>query len=434
MKEIIKKNKALVLIIVVCLLFTTTVAGTIRFKDPSGSVYGYFGSDNLIVNNNGKVWIATGDNLQSALYDLNDSDSGLVKSPSGIEYTITDTLYIPINVTLDLKGSILKPDSDIDVVELEKNSCIKNGIINVEGLSFSKSCILLDGENKYAMISYDWYRSTEIIDMDMVSDGSGFGVNFSIDGSGQPIGACHIINCFTNMFDVAYNMNNSDIEEGDGTCWINVNKFTSCYDRKSVSMFNMDRNESIISDSENSISQNMIEDCFWDAGGTISGGIGIYCEGNNNLISFHGMDVTGSEIFVNLTEDSANNQLMVTGGNALLYDTGEGNLVFHQSGGTTKISTDTRIEFFKYAQTQGEKPQQIEIYGNGGEDYAKVYVSNQGHLILDSDNDVTKIEDILFLKPRATEPGGIEGQIYYDSVFNKLRLRNNAGWVNITVS
>lgn len=44
------------------------------------------------------------------------------------------------------------------------------------------------------------------------------------------------------------------------------------------------------------------------------------------------------------------------------------------------------------------------------------------------------IEDVLCLEPCSNPAVSDEGCIYYDSDFNKLRLRNDTGWVNITVS
>ena len=49
--------------------------------------------------------------------------------------------------------------------------------------------------------------------------------------------------------------------------------------------------------------------------------------------------------------------------------------------------------------------------------------------------DYVKFDDMLLLDPVASPPSGaVEGCLYYDSGFNKLRLRNDTGWVNVTVS
>jgi len=67
------------------------------------------------------------------------------------------------------------------------------------------------------------------------------------------------------------------------------------------------------------------------------------------------------------------------------------------------------------------------------------------HIQADTENDLLKltnatvdyvqINDVLNLHPLNTEPSSApEGSIYYDSTFNKLRLKNDTGFVNVTVS
>ena len=73
-------------------------------------------------------------------------------------------------------------------------------------------------------------------------------------------------------------------------------------------------------------------------------------------------------------------------------------------------------------------------WGNGVVDDGLIETSS-GNLTLNPNSNTVNIEDALSLNPIASPPGSPnEGDIYYDSNFNKLRLYDATGWVNLTVS
>ena len=72
-------------IVLVMLLVTVSISGVIgwNIRDPSGTTAGYWrGNAGYIVTGDDVVYRPTGDNLQSAIYSLNNSDNKTIMVPS----------------------------------------------------------------------------------------------------------------------------------------------------------------------------------------------------------------------------------------------------------------------------------------------------------------------------------------------------------------
>jgi len=103
-------------LIVACILISVYLVGsTITLKEPSGSTEGYWEDIKYIKNSNGKLWEATGSNIQLALWDLNSTSGGTVWLPSGT-LNISTTIF-PINNTC-----IVGAGQGSTIVELADNA------------------------------------------------------------------------------------------------------------------------------------------------------------------------------------------------------------------------------------------------------------------------------------------------------------------------
>lgn len=70
-----------------------------------------------------------------------------VKLASGATYRPTSTWTIPSGVRLDCNGAVIKPDSDFNVIELERSTEVHEPRINVSGVTFSSTCITVTTTN-----------------------------------------------------------------------------------------------------------------------------------------------------------------------------------------------------------------------------------------------------------------------------------------------
>ena len=317
--------------------------GNIFLSEPSGSSLGYWNgsSEYITAYPSGKTWIPTEANLQNAIYSCNGTKASIVYSPANRTYTITKTLNVTDNVTLDLQGSILDSSSDINVTLLGKNSNIVNGVIDVTGLSFSKACILLDGQYKYGQSSYSWYTGTNIEKIDMLGDGTGTGILFWVDTNLDKISHILVKDCYTEDFNKAYELNTSQGVNAPSAAWINLNSFIDCDDYDSNYMFYLDRNEAY-TEANNAINMNTITDCSWDA--PSDNEIGIYTEGNFTIVNgFQVMDGS-NEVLVNCSPITAYCHMDITG-TGTVEDNGNYNVIIHSTDLKTTIYSNHLLEY-----------------------------------------------------------------------------------------
>lgn len=102
-----------------------------------------------IQNSKGNSWTATGANIQLALNDLNTTGNGTVWLPAGDTITVSSSIHVWSNYTLDMQGATLIPDDDFDVVVTYPQSKLMNGKIDVSsmGAGFTHACIAPEAWN-----------------------------------------------------------------------------------------------------------------------------------------------------------------------------------------------------------------------------------------------------------------------------------------------
>ena len=108
--------------------------------------------DTYIRNSNGNYWAATGDNIQVAIDNLGivapvnsgyGSPRATVWLPGNTTLTISSTVIIKDDITLDMQGCQVKPNANINCFLLHRGARIRNGAINVSGVgSYSSNAIL----------------------------------------------------------------------------------------------------------------------------------------------------------------------------------------------------------------------------------------------------------------------------------------------------
>jgi len=151
--------------------------------------------DTLIRNSNGNYWAATGANIQVAIDDVNGSTvgGGTVWLPKE-NYTITDTIVIPYNVTLNCNWATIIPDGDYDVVRMHPHSSIVEAIIDISsvaGYSDSNACIKFytpDWESVWAE-GFDYPRNRLVRDVSLVSAGQN-GIGILLYPRDRGVGQC----------------------------------------------------------------------------------------------------------------------------------------------------------------------------------------------------------------------------------------------------
>lgn len=103
-----------------------------------------------IINSNGKMWEATGANIQNAIDDIGidaeyqgfGTPHGWVKVPGNTSITVSNEIEIKDHVTLDLQGSELVYDSNVNCILMRVGASLQNGIINVSQVTnFDKTCV-----------------------------------------------------------------------------------------------------------------------------------------------------------------------------------------------------------------------------------------------------------------------------------------------------
>ena len=121
------------------LLISVGSAITIKFGEDSNNI-GWIGIDRLVENSN---------NLQSAINSL-DNTTGTVQL--GNDITLSSGVILWENVTFDMNGYTITPNSDFDIIQMKPGSTLCNGMINTVALGengFNSSAILLDGSDDF---------------------------------------------------------------------------------------------------------------------------------------------------------------------------------------------------------------------------------------------------------------------------------------------
>jgi len=193
----------------------------------------------LIRNSNGKYWDVTVANIQVAINDLSNT-SGAVWLPGLQTFTVSKTIMMGIDVTLDLGGSKIKPSGNFDVVHMMPGSQLQNGFIDVSAITtFNRACILFDGKDSAgSSYLYSNHPQTAVFNICMNSASyRGIGIWMVCDHSTSAIhsiDAVSIRHVRARLFRYALLMNATNGVAGQqqwinnthvDDCWFNVNTY-----------------------------------------------------------------------------------------------------------------------------------------------------------------------------------------------------------------
>jgi len=177
--------------------------------------------ETYIKNSKGNYWRATGDNIQAAINDL-DNTSGTVWLPGSTTLAVNSTIVLWNNVILDMGGCVLKPSGDFDVIDVRESSTLKNGIIDVSDIDdFDHACIVINGIHFIDTKE----NTTKIFNMELQSaNQKGTGIYLHVDDDEQAIGwvRCNVIR--TESFEYAIHIHCDNDGDSCGS-WINGNTF-----------------------------------------------------------------------------------------------------------------------------------------------------------------------------------------------------------------
>jgi hypothetical protein len=189
--------------------------------------------DLFIRNSKGNYWDANGNNIQDAIDDLGISapyahgyggEHGYVWLPGNTTLSISSTLDIDQFVTLDMQGSVIEPTGDFDAVLMHRGSQIRNGCIDVSGVSnYDSATILFDATEGIGI----WDTPPVITNMRLTSDnGNGIALYLHIKGSDTGYISClWAYNIMMENFEYGIFLDRTSSASG-GNAYLNGNVFT----------------------------------------------------------------------------------------------------------------------------------------------------------------------------------------------------------------
>lgn len=203
------------------------------FNDSQDNIYSY------IVNSNGNYWTATGANVQVAINDIGVDNQGTVWLP-GTNTTVSSTITLLRNVTLDLGGGSLHAAADVNVIEMMPASRLKNGEIYTDAVAdFSHAAIFLDGRNNFNVhqdtAGNKSGKHTDILHIDVIAgEQNGYGIHMLIPNTegDHNIGFVNVEDYSSDGTNKSIFFDNQYSGSGQGG-WINGNTFSnlqSCLD------------------------------------------------------------------------------------------------------------------------------------------------------------------------------------------------------------
>ncbi|MEF3308323.1 glycosyl hydrolase family 28-related protein [Paenibacillus sp. GYB004] len=162
--------------------------------------------------------------IQAAIDNIAENGGGDIVVPPG-DYTVGATIRIKPKVHLKLSnGTIIRPKSDINVVQLSKDAKISGGRIDTNNLAeFTKGCIYLDGADRFAM-DHNTSISGIILYGKKVRK-SGKAIHFLADGTGNNVCWVHVKDVVISYFDKGIHLQAIKNYESDVT-FVNGNQFS----------------------------------------------------------------------------------------------------------------------------------------------------------------------------------------------------------------
>jgi len=367
-----------VLLVAILLIATSLVSsGTIKFgEDDLGQKW--FGNiEGLITNSNGKAWSATGANLQTAIYDLN-NQSGIVTV--GSDLTLTSPIIGGKGLYLDLNGHTLTITTDIDGVHMNQGMHLFNGYISTEyATDYSSNAIVVDGANKIAHYRFkSWTYSTATIEnIQLISNNyNGTGIQLICDANDEYISNIHVENVLIWEYKYGIFISCEGGIIGDAS-YINSNCFSNIDINGCDYHIWMNSTKAGI----NSVNGNTFDDLRLNA----------Y---TNTEEVIHLEDSVGSNYFTGHIYDWAN---------------AAGTYAFN-------ISSDSNRNYFQINGVEGD------ILDNG---------NNNTFLFIGGSGAIGKLHiPTIELNPLTNPPTGTEGMMFYNATNNYPMYYNGSSWVS----
>ncbi len=200
------------------------------------------GSTEWAEDANGKT-IASGESgvddasvIQSAI-DYAQTVKGKVSCKG--EFNVDQTVYVKGGVTLDLTEATIKPIADVDVFYIERDAKVFGGVIDVTGITFTKTIFKLHGEQEFGVTGH----STYIEKVRCINDkATGKVFHLLCENSGEYIVWITISDIMTERFEYVAHI---QVTNTTATAFINGNVFDNITDTHSKYMFYLERNTSL---------------------------------------------------------------------------------------------------------------------------------------------------------------------------------------------
>lgn len=215
-----KKSK----IIVIAVLLVATFSVIYELKPtPSSAVATEAGMVNYDYTITNPKSTKTDKTIQSIIDLAANNGGGDVYIPAG-RYFIKNTIIVKPTVRLQLSyGTRLIPSSNVNVVELKKNSSINGGMIYTYGYdNFSKSAIFLSGEEEFT----GSINAASISDMQLIGQtGAGNGLFFHAVKGSDHVSFVQVNNLNINGFNKAIHLKTEEVKKPN-KIWVNANTFS----------------------------------------------------------------------------------------------------------------------------------------------------------------------------------------------------------------
>ena len=390
------------LFVAIIMVFSSIGYATIKLGE-DGSGQKWFGDDTgLITNSNGKAWTATGANLQAAIWDLN-STGGSITLPEG-DITTLETLLINLSQTPDL---VIKGQG-------HQTRLITSGAFNAINLS------------SYHLAGQRFqFKDFQIEGNDVGLVGIHIRDEFF---DGGHVSRCEMENLRIRGF-VTFGVNDSaDWGVFYDNCWIETNGGGTS-DTGGIMLYQT--NCPVLSGCRIESNRGSGVLCTLGYGTVICDGTVI--EANNR----HGLYVYGGtqDGIIRDTQFEVNNMDEV----ADIYD------IYLKDTTTSYWTIDscrasgTKVNYSIKSDGWFTTVHSYRTLGSGNDisaTYYSAFPSFQWSCNVTFKTAKTvEIDSVLKLTPRSDSPTpAYEGMIYYDDTYNKLRLYNDTGWFNVTVS
>jgi len=193
------------------------VNATLRFKDPSGSTYGYWGDKNSITDSNGRSWCATGAGL-SACYNNLGGLPGTIFLPGNKTIVMTSNISLYSGFAMEGQGmeSTVLDASGISGYAIEASEGLASAVMDAQLSGFT-----LDGNNDTGggiCLRNCWNTFIDRVDVKYFNTG----VGINLDGGSVGSSGLKATNCYF------YNNSKGVVINNSGTSFCTINRFVGC--------------------------------------------------------------------------------------------------------------------------------------------------------------------------------------------------------------